>query len=65
MHQNVVMYNLLGDQILADGFRWDDLQNTKNAHVHVYGKSEAREGRKMGHVNVLGQSNDSVSIAND
>jgi len=65
MHQNVVMYNLLGDQILADGFRWDDLQNTKNAHVHVYGKSEAREGRKMGHVNVLGQSNDSVPIAND
>ena len=56
LHQNVVMYNLLGEQILAGGFEWDHLQNTENAHVHVYGKSEAREGRKMGHVNILGES---------
>jgi len=60
MHQNVVMRNLLGDQILANGFKWDHLQNTKNAHVHVYGKSEARAGRKMGHVNILGASTDAL-----
>lgn len=60
MHQNVVMRNLLGDQILANGFKWDHLQNMKNAHVHVYGKSEARAGRKMGHVNILGASTDAL-----
>jgi len=53
LHQPVVMYNLLGDSILADGFNWQNLQKIENAHVHVYGKSEARIGRKMGHVNFL------------
>jgi 5-(carboxyamino)imidazole ribonucleotide synthase len=26
------------------------------AKLHLYGKREARPGRKMGHVNVLGQA---------
>ncbi len=53
-HQPAVMYNLLGDQLLEDNFQWLKLQSIDNAHVHVYGKAEARLGRKMGHVNLLG-----------
>ena len=53
LHQPAVMLNLLGDSILADGFEWQSLQKNANAHVHVYGKKEARVGRKMGHVNFL------------
>jgi len=60
LHQHAVMYNLLGDQILSEGFRWDQMQTTNNAHVHVYGKAEARVGRKMGHVNLLGDDTDNL-----
>ncbi len=52
-HKPALMLNLLGDSILSDGFNWQSLQNKDNAHVHVYGKSEARSGRKMGHINLL------------
>ena len=58
LHQSAVMKNLLGDQILSEGFKWDHLQNIDNSHVHVYGKSAARAGRKMGHVNLLCNSTD-------
>ena len=53
LHQSVVMLNILGDLVLTDGFEWQSLQKIVNAHVHVYGKKEAREGRKMGHINFL------------
>jgi len=54
LHKPAVMFNLLGDQLLADSFIWSQLQQMPNAHVHVYGKSESRAGRKMGHINLLG-----------
>ena len=41
-----VMDNLLGDA--ADG--WATLLADPTAHLHLYGKGEARPGRKMGHV---------------
>ncbi len=41
------MENLLGDEINT----WSDILKEKNAHFHHYGKTEARPGRKMGHVN--------------
>ena len=41
-----VMDNLIGDDV----DRWPDLVAEPGAHVHIYGKGEARPGRKMGHV---------------
>jgi 5-(carboxyamino)imidazole ribonucleotide synthase len=52
----VVMVNLLGD--LWHGGKppaWDMLLSHPNAKLHLYGKREARPGRKMGHYNVLTQ----------
>jgi 5-(carboxyamino)imidazole ribonucleotide synthase len=48
-HANVVMENLIGDDIT----RLPDLAKAPNTQIHLYGKSEIRPGRKMGHINVL------------
>jgi 5-(carboxyamino)imidazole ribonucleotide synthase len=42
----VEMVNLIGDE--ADG--WPEILTDPAAHLHLYGKDEARPGRKMGHV---------------
>jgi len=49
----VVMVNLLGDLWPVD---WAKLFSEKNLKLHLYGKEEARPGRKMGHYNVLAES---------
>ncbi|MCW8957192.1 MAG: 5-(carboxyamino)imidazole ribonucleotide synthase [Gammaproteobacteria bacterium] len=49
----VVMVNLLGDLWHPD---WAHLFNEPGAKLHLYGKAEARPGRKMGHYNVLAES---------
>ena len=41
-----VMDNLIGDEVC----RWPELVAEPGLHVHIYGKGEARPGRKMGHV---------------
>jgi 5-(carboxyamino)imidazole ribonucleotide synthase len=46
----IVMVNLLGDLWEPD---WEVLLSEPNAKLHLYGKKEARPGRKMGHYNVL------------
>jgi 5-(carboxyamino)imidazole ribonucleotide synthase len=46
----VVMVNLLGDLWQPD---WRLLLNEPNVKLHLYGKKQARPGRKMGHYNVL------------
>ena len=46
----VTMDNLIGDDVL----RWPQLVAEPGAHLHLYGKGEARPGRKMGHVTRLG-----------
>ncbi|MEW5893541.1 MAG: 5-(carboxyamino)imidazole ribonucleotide synthase [Pseudomonadota bacterium] len=48
----VVMVNLLGD-IWAHGPRWLELFKHPGVQLHLYGKTEARPGRKMGHYNCL------------
>ncbi len=52
----VVMVNLLGD-VWPDGGAtqpaWDELLKHPGLHLHLYGKAEARPGRKMGHYNCL------------
>jgi len=50
----VVMINLLGD-LWQDKKppAWEKLFAHANAKLHLYGKREARPGRKMGHYNIL------------
>lgn len=45
-HSDVEMINLIGDDINA-------LAQYQNCALHLYGKAEARSGRKMGHVNKI------------
>jgi 5-(carboxyamino)imidazole ribonucleotide synthase len=49
----VAMINLLGD--LWDGGepRWEEALKRPGVRLHLYGKAEARPGRKMGHLNCL------------
>ena len=42
----VEMDNLVGDEAAA----WRDIIGQDGAHLHLYGKAEIRNGRKMGHV---------------
>lgn len=45
----VEMINLLGD----DWKLWESHARDPQAHVHLYGKTESRPGRKMGHVTIV------------
>lgn len=57
-----VMVNILGDAWGLSGVagetavepRWDRLLGESGVHLHLYGKSEPRHGRKMGHFTVVG-----------
>lgn len=49
----VVMTNLLGDIWQSGEPAWQVVLNEANAHLHLYGKNEARPGRKMGHINCI------------
>ena len=46
-HSDVVMENLIGDAVA----RWPELLAEPGVRFHLYGKTEARPGRKMGHIN--------------
>jgi 5-(carboxyamino)imidazole ribonucleotide synthase len=48
-HSDCQMTNLIGDDVHA----WPNLAAEANACLHLYGKHQARPGRKMGHVNRL------------
>ncbi|MDV7271264.1 5-(carboxyamino)imidazole ribonucleotide synthase [Thioclava sp. A2] len=48
-YADVEMLNLIGDDI----DRVPELANTAKAQIHLYGKAEAKPGRKMGHVNFI------------
>jgi 5-(carboxyamino)imidazole ribonucleotide synthase len=45
----VEMANLIGDDVA----RAPELLTDPAVHLHLYGKTEARQGRKMGHVTRL------------
>jgi 5-(carboxyamino)imidazole ribonucleotide synthase len=58
-HSPAIMLNLLGDVWFdaAGGERtpdWQAVLALPGAHLHLYGKLEARPGRKMGHLNITG-----------
>ncbi len=56
-HSAAVMLNLLGDLWFVHGNSaqtppWDAVLALPGAHLHLYGKQEAKRGRKMGHLNL-------------
>ena len=51
-HSLAVMVNLPGDIWREREPRWEAVLRHAGAHLHLYGKREARPGRKMGHVTV-------------
>ena len=58
-HSPAIMLNLLGEVWLgADGQArapdWQAVLALPGAHLHLYGKLEARPGRKMGHLTLTG-----------
>ena len=54
----VIMMNLLGDlwESPLTPPDWSEILSLKGTVLHLYGKREARPGRKMGHINILGDS---------
>ena len=58
-HSPAIMLNLLGDSWFdATGNArtpdWQAVLALPGAHLHLYGKTEARPGRKMGHLTITG-----------
>jgi len=52
-----VMVNLLGESNgPAKLLGLEEAYNDPNVHVHLYGKSESKTGRKMGHYTVVGKT---------
>ena len=56
MHGPAVMVNLLGDLWQGREPEWEKVLRYPNVKLHLYGKFEARPGRKMGHYTVLGET---------
>jgi 5-(carboxyamino)imidazole ribonucleotide synthase len=72
-HSPAVMLNLLGDiweQLGSDPDcsnppAWNKVLALPGAHLHLYGKSEARKGRKMGHLTITASTADQArTLAN-
>jgi len=56
----VVMLNLLGDLWGDTQPQWQTLYAEDSSYLHLYGKKQALVGRKMGHVNLLGDDRDQL-----
>jgi len=57
LHSPTVMLNLLGDLWFGDDGRertpdWAGVLALPGVHLHLYGKTDARRGRKMGHLTI-------------
>ncbi|HVO07346.1 MAG TPA: 5-(carboxyamino)imidazole ribonucleotide synthase [Burkholderiaceae bacterium] len=61
VHSEAVMLNLLGE-LWHDGRApdWPAVLALPGAHLHLYGKREARPGRKMGHLTLTAGSADAA-----
>jgi len=64
LHSPTLMINLLGDLWFRDGVQaqrtpdWAAVLALPGTHLHLYGKNEARRGRKMGHLNITAATAD-------
>jgi 5-(carboxyamino)imidazole ribonucleotide synthase len=61
LHSPAVMLNLLGDLWFRNGDAevapaWNDVLALPGSHLHLYGKAQARPGRKMGHLTLTAPS---------
>jgi len=66
LHTPVAMWNLLGDIWPEDAEpEWAAVLENELAKLHLYGKTEARTGRKMGHINCLGGTLDDAKALLD
>ncbi|WP_144162866.1 5-(carboxyamino)imidazole ribonucleotide synthase [Paraburkholderia sp. BCC1885] len=69
-HSPAVMLNILGDIWFPDGGKhaavtpaWQEVAAMPAARLHLYGKEEARPGRKMGHINFTAATLDEARTA--
>lgn len=60
MHSYAVMVNILGDVWENGEPAWDKILAYPQLKLHLYGKREARNGRKMGHFTMLGKDVETV-----
>ena len=65
LHSPAIMLNLLGDLWFAQGDTeqtppWDQVLALPGTHLHLYGKRDAKRGRKMGHQNITGATPQAV-----
>ena len=56
LHQPGAMANLLGDLWEQGAPDWVAALRDPQVKLHLYGKTEARGGRKMGHINATGET---------
>jgi 5-(carboxyamino)imidazole ribonucleotide synthase len=67
-HSPAIMLNILGDVWFPDGVTkaqtppWDQILALPGAHLHLYGKKEAKKGRKMGHLTLTGATVEPVKV---
>jgi 5-(carboxyamino)imidazole ribonucleotide synthase len=64
-HSPAIMLNLLGDLWFRDANPqapppWEQIMQLPGAHLHLYGKTSARPGRKMGHLTLTGPTRAAV-----
>ncbi len=64
-HSPAIMLNLLGDVWFDLGGKprtpdWQAVLRLPGTHLHLYGKLDAKHGRKMGHLNITGADVDAV-----
>ncbi len=66
-HSSAVMVNVLGDAWwkgeAAQAPDWTRVLSIGNAKLHLYGKAEARRGRKMGHITCVAPAQDAALAA--
>lgn len=56
-HSNAVMKNLIADDV----HQWKEYAARPNHSLHLYGKTDVRPARKMGHVNIISPKNSNES----
>ena len=65
-HSPAIMLNILGDVWFPNGVAeaqtppWNQILALPGAHLHLYGKKDAKKGRKMGHLTLTGATVEAV-----
>jgi len=64
-HTPAMMLNLLGDEWLSGDAQaepaWAEVLRFPEAKLHLYGKAEPRQGRKMGHINLIAKDSEGLN----